>query len=243
MYPKEFFKLQLDFAQKASEITREDITQAILKYTNIYLTFGLDFNFSIEAKVWQNYIRDFKSDLEYTYQFYKQTQKDGKQKRAIDKYKEVEFGCFSYSIEPKKKRAWIHISNNEKSNFGPFSSERLDARRREMTEMLKYIKLHKKNVEFIKETSWFFAHENHNKVYPPEFIGQAAIVAGGELQFLSSWGQFIDSKGRLRNDLADKFRKCLSKKNTISDMIKCFPYPVKESEMPIEEFYGFYEVV
>ncbi|MDD3648175.1 MAG: hypothetical protein PHS44_06805 [Candidatus Dojkabacteria bacterium] len=251
MYPKDFIKLQLDFARKASEITGENMTAAILKYTNIYLMFGLDFDFDTKVPRWQEYLKNFKPDTDYTYEFYKKTQssqpKAGpplakKPKGSIDKYKEIEFGCFSYSIQPEKQRAWIHISNNEKSGFGPFSTKRLGIRKEEMTEMLKHIEANEEEIKFIRETSWLFAHENHNKVFPPEFVKNAEIEEGGDLQFLSSWGQFIDSSGNLRNELSDQFKYCFIKQNAISDMVRCFPYRVKTSELTIEKFYTFYKI-
>jgi len=238
MFPMKFIKLQLEFAQKVTSITEDPITDVILKYTGIYLLLGLDFDFNTEAPKWKKYVSNFKIDTKYTYDFYVRAKQTPS--RVNEKYKEKKFGCFSYSVQHEKKRIWIHFSNRDKSGCGPFSSKRLNVRRNELREMFNHIKTNEADGQYVKGTTWLFAHSNHNKLFPLEFTQNAKEEKGGELRYMSSWGQFINSKNKLREDLVESFRDCIMKKETIEEMIMCFPYRVMSSEIPIEVFYRFF---
>jgi predicted PolB exonuclease-like 3'-5' exonuclease len=72
-YPKEFFDINLRFAQKVSEISQETADSALLHYTNLYIRFGIGRDFDATNPIWQEYLEGFhqaQDVTEWTYRFY-----------------------------------------------------------------------------------------------------------------------------------------------------------------------------
>ena len=141
-YSKEFFELQLQVAEKISQITRQPLQETITNYTAFYLWFdlgsGLD-SFDWNQPAWRRYIDGIAQaqDIgEWTYQNYLLNQRE-KQSHAADKH----WGCFAYSYHKGDREIIrLHFSNRDDTGQGPLSSQRKSARIRELTDMFKDIR-------------------------------------------------------------------------------------------------------
>ena len=73
VYAKAFFDLQLQFADKVTELSGLPFTRVLLEYTNLYIRFGLGRDFHPAHPIWQAYLaglQDTNDRREWTYRFY-----------------------------------------------------------------------------------------------------------------------------------------------------------------------------
>jgi len=73
IYAKPFFDLQLQFANKVTDLSGLPLAGVLLEYTNLYIRFGLGRDFDPAHPTWQEYLaglQDTDDIREWTYAFY-----------------------------------------------------------------------------------------------------------------------------------------------------------------------------
>ena len=73
MYAKEFFDLQLEFAERVSALSGLPFARAVLEYTNLYIRFGCGRDFDPTHSRWQEYLAGLSNAddrHDWTYRFY-----------------------------------------------------------------------------------------------------------------------------------------------------------------------------
>ena len=102
VYPKQFFELQLIFAQKIADLSQQPLNEILLHYTAFYRILGLDWSLDPTNSVWQTYTQGLQQaaeKMDFTHQFYLQRYS------AIPKFTDEEhWGCFSYEHLPEEAR-------------------------------------------------------------------------------------------------------------------------------------------
>lgn len=71
--PKEFFHLQLRFAERIAHLLHMPLADALIEYSTLYMCLGLGRSFDPTHPVWQEYRAGLKSapdNVEWTYAFY-----------------------------------------------------------------------------------------------------------------------------------------------------------------------------
>ncbi len=53
VYSKQFFELQLVFAQKIADVSHQSLDQVVLRFTALYRILGLDWNLDPTNPIWQ----------------------------------------------------------------------------------------------------------------------------------------------------------------------------------------------
>lgn len=239
-YSKDYFQLQLIFAQKISEITHQKMEDVLLQYASFYKTFGITgWDFDPNDRTWKRSLEEIdKSNdiLSTIYDFYLEQlkQKDGKNSGKF-------FGCFSYEYDKARKIISIHFRNTDNSTPGALSKDRIKARIDELTKMFRDVNKKHKNAKEVQGFSWLYNLESYKRLFPREYTKNCKIV----LNWFKSgalWGQFLDSAGELKKDLASNFINCISNKETIDGVEDCFPLKVLEPKAEIKYFYKFYGI-
>lgn len=237
-YPKQFFDINLRFAQKVSEISRETPDRALLHYTNLYIRFGIGRDFDAANPIWQEYLEGLhqaQDGIEWTYQFYLK-----RQQQNIVKLQESPFGCFSYTIVDGNQIR-LHFHNNEPPEFSPLSRDRMGNRFAELQSMFAQIRHKVDDPANVIGASWLYNLEAYRRLFPPVYLATAQL-GRNDFPYLPLWGQFIDHGGRVKEGMASQFLECLDKQHRLEDIEKCFPFRVLHLESFIQEFYRFYSV-
>ena len=237
-YPRRFFEINLRFAQKVAEVAGQPLDSALLHYTNLYIRFGLGWDLSAANPVWQEYVdglRQAEDEVEWTYQFYL-TRPQSTAPQAVD----WPFGCFSYTLVDGS-RIRLHFHNNEPPEHSPLSKDRMSHRRAELKRMFAHIKQEVNAPTSVIGASWLYNLKAYCRLFPPSYLATAQ-VGGHDFPYLPLWGQFIDHRGHVKEDLAAQFLECLDRQHDLCGLEKSFPFQVLHLESSVQEFYQFYGV-
>ncbi len=238
-YCIEFFELQLRFASKVAQACGIDLASALLRYTNLYVRFGLGRDFDPANPEWQAYVNGLDrtlSQVAWTYNYYL-----GRQSLAavpVPPFPPV-FGCFSCEVlESGKVR--IHFVNADPLEYSPLAKERMPHRLTELRAMFAHIQ-DIETARAVVGASWLYNLESYRRLFPPAYLASAQ-VGHNDFAFLPVWGQFVDRHGSIRADLAEKFLNCIEQQHTLQGLELCFPFPSLHLECPVAEFFRFYGV-
>ncbi len=234
-YSKEFFEIQIEFAQKIASITGKSIEDVLLEYTCLYKRFGIqNWNFDKNEIVWQEFLKEFHKSKNKTNAVYEFQIKHAKNKSE----KEIFFGCFRYEYSADKKDARIHFSSHGES--GSLGKANTEKRKEDLRLMCVDIKNKHPEARTISAISWLFNIDACKRIFPPRFTENIEILEW--YKSLAIWGQFLDSKGNIRPETTKRFKTCYLKQDNLSDLLYCFPYKVLSVSSNIEIFYNFYEI-
>ncbi len=237
LLPREWFALQLGFAERAGAIAGLDLPTALLRFSGCYLQFGGGWDFDPVAPVWEEPIwvgyATRLDPLEWTVAFY---QRQHWQPAATRRY-----GCFSYTFVPETRKVRLHFSNDDTSGQGALSAARQEMRCAELRALFAEVAAAHPDALTVRGNSWLHGIAAYRRLYPPEY-GATAIPAPleEEFQYMALWGQFLASDGQIKRDLADDFLRCCQRATTINALAACFPNKVYEVECAIRHFYDFY---
>lgn len=237
-YPQRFFEINLLFAQKVAEVSGQLLDSTLLHYTNLYIRFGLGWDLSATNPIWQEYLdglHQVEDRVEWTYHFYLK-----RQQQVLPEALDWPFGCFSYTMMDGN-RIRLHFHNNEASDYSPLSKDRMSPRRVELKSMFAHIKQNVSAPTTVIGASWLYNLEAYRRLFPPAFLA-TAHVGGTDFPYLPLWGQFIDHRGRAKEDLVAQFLQCLNQQHGLTGIEKCFPFQVLHLESSVQDFYQFYGV-
>jgi hypothetical protein len=247
---REYFDLQLLFAEAVAEKTAEPIEQAVLKYKNFHRRFGFGRRSILHAR-WAEYaelLRKANSHdqrLQKTLEFFATTKPwEGPQYEGAP-----EFGCFTYERDKEDPR-YIHIHFSNDDPLGPLSEERMAERLKELKNMFSHIKQNipdPNNELIIEGGSWLYNRHEYRRLFPDFYTNRAINpkaleeVKEPSLNGTARWGQFLNSDGSIKQDLKKQFIEDF--KNIDPDHLgKTFPLPTFRTEAPIQYFYDKYEI-
>lgn len=234
VYTKSYIEFQYRFVKVLVDKFNLNTLEAIFDYTNIYLLLTLDFSFNKENDIWKDFIKNYQDNTEYIYIKYLESNNNSK-RRDIEKSEP--FGCFSYHYEEDDKSIKLHFSNNDTSEFGPLSKERIEVRKIELVEMFKEIKNKYPVAQNVKGKSWLYNFEAYKRLFPSPFVKSLKEYVGDEWKYMTLWGQFLDSKGSVKADLANDFLNCSKSKKSVNEIQKCFPFMIFLAQTKISDFY------
>ena len=171
-YPREFFAIQLEFAQKMTELAQGSYLDTILHNTAFYRILGLDWSLDASHPVWQAYcegLQGEKEDVEWTYQFYLSHLDD------IPEYDTSmqHWGCFAHEYHADKQCIRLHFAGPlDRSGYGPLTSLRKETRLAELRAMFLYVKEHYPEVRLVQGGSWLYNRKEYQNM-----LTQAPIEA------------------------------------------------------------------
>lgn len=237
IYSKEFFGLQLAFADKVSLLSGLSAARTLLDFTNLYIRFGLGRGFDPAHPRWQEYLAgldDVGDRGEWTYHFYL------KQPEVMDPPGVVAtFGCFAYApLGPDRIR--LHFRNAEVAG-SPLALECQGQRMAELTALFERIKRTERDPVRIVGASWLYNLAAYRRLFPSSYVATAHVM-GGRFRHMPLWGQFLDHRGEVKERMAGEFLARLERQTTPDELDQCFPLPVLAAEASARDFYAFYGV-
>lgn len=171
LYSRDYFALQLLFAQKVAAVSEGSFEDSLLFYTSFYKTFRIDeWAFDAQNVVWQDYLRSIhESDtvLEKTYAFY-----EGRMEQNEESH-HGGFGCFSYEYEKDDggyPYIQIHFRNADAADPGALSKARMIERMGELKNMFCAIARECPDAKTVSGFSWLYNLESYSRLFPPEYI-------------------------------------------------------------------------
>lgn len=238
IYPRRFFEISIRFAQKVSQISSQPLDAAMLTHTNFYIRFGLGHDLNPANPLWKAYAQGLQTaedPIEWTYRFYLLRAQHSSPVEA-----DSPFGCFSYTML-KGGRVRLHFHNVLPLGQSPLAASRLNARRKELKSMFTYIRQEEDLPTTVIGASWLYNLEAYCQLFPPAFTATAQMMPG-QFAYLPLWGQFLDKRMHIKEDLAGPFLECIKQQSSLETIEDCFPFKVLFLESPIQEFYPFYKI-
>ncbi|WP_322029523.1 hypothetical protein [Paraburkholderia sp. J76] len=237
-YNKEFFDLQIRFAQTVAALIDMPIEKALLDYTNIYVRFGLGRAFDQHHPIWRCYADGLSQSVDlcdWTYGFYLARAEVTQTRSTV-----ATSGCFSYAIH-NAECVRIHFENVEPATVSPLSIDRLPVRREELRSLFDHVRRNQREATRVAGTSWLYNLRSYRRCFPDEYSASVK-VAESRFRNMSLWGQFLDRHGAVRVGVAENFTRRLSHIANLKDLVCSFPLQALAVEAPIEQFYRFYRV-
>ncbi len=237
--PREFFHLQLRFAEQTARVLHIPLEDAFIKYSTLYMSFGLGRSFDSTHPTWQEYLASLgastENNVEWTYAFYI--------RQYIEDYLENYFGCFNYTYTPDSRVVRLHFTNRDTSGYSALSKEQMGTRLQELAALFTHIQKSHPEAEAVRGRSWLYNIQSYRRLFPVEYTQNTEVAIDGEFPFIALWGQFLNRYGRVREQMARDFLACVAREQTFDGIKRCFPFLPLAPQCSIHYFYTFYKIL
>ncbi len=241
-YPEQYFKLQLIYARKMTDLTHQPLHLTLLNQTSLYKLFGAAGQFDPEEPVWRGLLArvdelaDVDEQTRAVYTCYLERYPD------IPKFgDERHWGCFAFEWRPAQRAIRIHFSNEDAPEQGPLSHQRRAARLEELRTMFAVVRDERPEAQRVIGGSWLYAIDAYQRLFPSRFSA-SATPDEPHLQYRALWGQFLRHDWTLNANHADDFLSRVARLSDPDHYAACFPCQVLLTSAPVDEFYRFYGV-
>ncbi len=241
IYSKDFFKLQLQFAQIISEKYECDFAEALFRFTSIYVRLlgFLDEDPPFRENTnWLKIVSDFPKNedkqLEYIYIKYINHEKNRNRTPIANC-----FGCIFFKYHSKTNQYELHYNALEKESGLGYN--RIQERLSDLKQLFETIQKEEKPGSTIFVRTWLLNIKAFQRLFPKIFIENAKMWDINLAQDNSHWGQFLDINGNVKLDLAEQLLTN-AKSEYHENINSYFPLKVLISEEKTAEFYRFYNI-
>lgn len=238
---RDFFDLQLRFAEAIAQRRAMPLADSVLRYTNFYRRFGLgDAKADEPHPLWHAYAREMSrlashdARSTWTRAFYVQSPDERLS------FPDHLFGCFYFHASNDSGIVRLHFYNRDP--LGPLSIARAEKRRRELADMFASIRRRFPHVERVEGRSWLYGTEAYRRLLPELYVqSRAPIECDLGFQGMSRWGQFLDRHGGVKPSLKAAFLYNIGLLDP-DRLWQTFPLPSFRVSAPIAAFYECYGV-
>ena len=261
-YPLGYFRVQVEFAFRWSELSRDSFSDSLLSKTALYrrLT-GIPYEADEIAELWFEVIkytdesRDLQTLSQLLFDLYKQ-QPHSSYENSKELFQESGgYGTFSYTYllgverEDGLDSIKIHFFDLHRSNKTGLDSSMLLERKNDLQRMFTDIKKVHPNARQVIGASWLYNKKIYKDIFPEEFIntlirlvpdGLAGIPNSIPSSFFlgnSLWGQFINHFGWMNTSRQRLFEKNMRSATSIDELVFCFPMQPLIAKSDINVFY------
>ncbi len=230
--PPAYFALQWAFAQEAARLADIPLTEALRRYTTLYLNLGGTRGFDPYDAHWQTYLTGLASAPNapaWTYACYQ----DAWQPFVADFY-----GCFYYSYAAEAQTVRLHFINNAPDGH-PLRRDQVGARQAELRALCSAARQAHPAARWLRGGSWLYNLPAYRRLFPPVYIATATPVRD-EFPFLALWGQFLTGTGTLCEQPASRLLAAARHAAPGVDLHTLFPLQVLQPGCPFAAFAAFY---
>ncbi len=238
---REFFEIQLLFAQIYAGRISRSLSDVCLRYTNLHWRLGFGTaNEGVPAPQWSAYAdvldrcMTTADRVDWTIASVDEA--------ADQTSSEGRFGCFRFDAPNADGVVRIHFSNRDASDgCGPLAATKVDRRISELRDMFRRVRARYPSARQVSGASWLYNISAYRRLFPPEYAASIFEPEHARLNGTSSWGQVLDHRGGVKSDVS---RALLNNIRTIdvSTPWRAFPLRVLKAEAATDHFYRFYGV-
>jgi hypothetical protein len=137
----------------------------------------------------------------------------------------------------------IHFRNRfNKDEHGPLHASNFDTRRADLTAMFRYVAREWPDTRAILGQSWLYNTSGYRRLFPAAYTDSCKPLEGPRtFHGLSTWGQFVDFRGRAKPDVVEAFKHNLEALDIAQPWLS-FPYQVLAVTAPFEAFREEYDI-
>lgn len=137
----------------------------------------------------------------------------------------------------------IHFRNRfNTDDVGPLHASNHAKRRAELTAMFGHAARTWPNTRSVVGQSWLYNTEGYRRLFPATYASSRQPLLGPRpIHGLSTWGQFLDFRGRAKPDVAETFKRNLETLDVAQPWLS-FPYQVLTVYAPFEAFREAYNL-
>ena len=238
------FGLQLHFAETLAARKPMALAEAITYHTNLHRRFAYGNlskqNADPEFLALVNRLvalPDHAARLDLTVAAFARRDEEGLPPHLFD------FGCFRCEAPDQRGHVRIHFGNRDSDDGrGPLDRSKTARRRDELTRMIRFLAETYPDAKAVDGGSWLYNTEAYRRLFPAEFVNSRTPLEGPRpTHGSSSWGQFVDFRGRAKPEIADTFMQNLKVLDAQQPWL-AFPLPVLMTTAPFGAFRREYGV-
>lgn len=237
---REFFSLQLHFAETLAARGAASLVYTLTFYTNLHERFAYGSVARHEPA------HDFSKFAE---QLAALPDHDARLSAIVAAYAArpvlaappdtAEFGCFRCEFPDARGHAHIHFLNRDVSgDVGPLQRTKRERRRGELVAMTAHLSQAFPRTHAIEGSSWLYNIEAYRVLFPAEFVASRTQRTWPRMVHSGSmWGQFLDFRGQVKSSLRDSFlARIFDPAFDITEPWTAFELPVWRTSAPFESF-------
>jgi len=238
IYPKEYFLIQIIFAQKVCKIKNISFKEAIQDYTNIAQDL---LNISEyppnKEKGWKELLAIKHSNIPNNittkwYEYYKTLPHSEWKPKDL---KTLKYGMFSYTLYPDNTTISLHAGNVRRGEeYSSFSPKYHDENKKDLYRLIKEVSKQNTEVEKVRCSSWINNIDSFVELFPTEYRESLRIKDSNN--FLGIWQQFLNKDGEIKEDLMEDFLKKVNIPKSLEQLKDAFPCKVLIGEVDIQCF-------
>ncbi len=234
-FSRDFFALQLEFAQRIAELIEQPLTDLLMTYTNFYIRLGLGRHFDARHPDWQTFIQGFsqtEQPLAWIWQSYLQ-----RRHLSAGPLLLATFGCFSYGHSDSQsiQLHFRHLDTTQSALGRDFQA----VRRAELASLFQHLMKHHPELTQVRGQSWLYQLESYRRLFPDAYLSSLKPVPA-RFHSQSLWGQFIDRQGQLKPAMVAVFRDRLEQIQSLTELETCFPLQILSGSAPVSVFVEHY---
>ncbi|BBK42238.1 hypothetical protein STVA_22580 [Allostella vacuolata] len=238
-----YFDLQLRFAAAMAAALGIPLAASVARNTDFHRRFGLGrLGGGAGGPEWQSYLAALAGlagdaeRLDWTCETFLRAADEPPDGRAA-------FGCFAFDPPDAGGVVRLHFRPaDRRGGTGPLARDKAADRRAELGRLVGHVRQAFPAARTVRGASWLYNVEAYRRLFPPAYAASAAIVDRLErYEGGSSWGQFLDHRGAVKADLADRFVAGLVTLDPARPTL-AFPLPLCRAEAPIACFAEFYGI-
>lgn len=238
IYAREFFGLQLRFANAVSTLSDRPLPKVLFDYTNLYVRLGLGREFDAAHPGWRAYVAglsEARDPLEWTHEYYLKRAEVTTAPPLV-----ASFGCFAYG-RLGDGRVRLHFQNAEADAGSPLAPARRGRRLAELAALFHHVKRTMPPGIRVVGASWLYNLEAYRRLFPPAYLATARVLAD-RFRHMPLWGQFVDRRGGIREAPARSLLERVQRAASVAEVGACFPLQPLGLEAPADDFYAFHRL-
>ncbi len=156
------------------------------------------------------------------------------------------FGCFRFDFhtgfQGDTSVIKLHFHNRDYSGYGPLSRERQAERIKDLNNMFISIKQNYPDARVVRGGSWLYNIQAYKRLFPPSSVTNMAVEAIPFPRTSGIWGQFLNSEGEVKREMADGFLTKVNHARTIDQLLQCFDFRILYPSAKVEDFYAHFQL-
>jgi hypothetical protein len=131
----------------------------------------------------------------------------------------------------------IHFRNRyNNDSVGPLHVSKTTERRAELTQMFGFVAQRWPKAKSVNGASWLYNTEGYRRLFPAEYgASRTPLVGPRPIHGLSTWGQFLDFRGSVKQAIVETFHQNLNSLDPAQPWLT-FPFQVLATTAPFEAF-------